>query len=67
MVQLQLNYHHCNLGVIKDIAGGELLTMDNIAIIRPGLGLPPKYIDIVLGRVAKSDLSRGTALNWDHI
>jgi N-acetylneuraminate synthase len=41
--------------------------MDNIGIIRPGLGLPPKYIDIVLGKVAKTDLSRGTALNWEHI
>lgn len=53
--------------VIKDIARGELLTMDNIGIIRPGLGLPPKYIDIVLGKEAKTDLSRGTALNWEHI
>jgi pseudaminic acid synthase len=53
--------------VIKDIECGELLTIDNIGIIRPGLGLPPKYIDIVLGKVAKKDLSRGTALNWEHI
>jgi N-acetylneuraminate synthase len=53
--------------VIKDIARGELFTMDNIGIIRPGLGLPPKYIDIVLGKEAKTDLSRGTALNWEHI
>lgn len=53
--------------VIKDIDCGELLTMDNIGIIRPGLGLPPKYIDIVLGKAAKTDLSRGTALSWEHI
>lgn len=53
--------------VIKDIARGELFTMDNVGIIRPGLGLPPKYIDIVLGKEAKTDLSRGTALNWEHI
>lgn len=53
--------------VIKDIECGELLTMNNIGIIRPGLGLPPKYIDIVLGKAAKKDLLRGTALNWEHI
>lgn len=35
--------------------------------IRPGLGLPPKYYDIMLGKKVKCDVKRGTALTWDMI
>jgi N-acetylneuraminate synthase len=48
-----------------DIAAGELLTRDNIRAIRPGYGLPPKFIDFCLGRQARIGIRRGTPINWD--
>lgn len=48
----------------KEIKSGEILTTDNIRIIRPGFGLPPKYFDILLGKRVNRDISRGTPLDW---
>jgi N-acetylneuraminate synthase len=54
-----------SLYAIADIAAGEPLTYHNVRAIRPGFGLPPKFIDTVVGMSAKNDIARGTALRWE--
>ncbi|MBD2845816.1 pseudaminic acid synthase [Paenibacillus sp. IB182496] len=54
-----------SLYVSKDISEGEIFTKDNIKAIRPGLGLPTKYLEHILGKRAKANLSKGTPLTWD--
>jgi len=56
-----------SLYVSRDIKAGEELTSQNIRIVRPGKGLPPKFYNIVLGRKAKHDLPKGTPLYWECI
>lgn len=56
-----------SLYVVKDVKKGSTLTSENVRSIRPGLGLPPKHYDKVLGGVAKYDLKKGEALQWDMI
>ena len=56
-----------SLYVVKDVEAGDVLTAENVRAIRPGLGLPTKYLDIVIGRVLKYNVQRGTALRWDMI
>jgi N-acetylneuraminate synthase len=56
-----------SLYVVKDIAAGETLTEHNVRAIRPGLGLSPRYYEVVLGRHALRDVRRGTPLAWDLI
>ena len=51
--------------VSKDIAVGDVFTNDNLKIIRPGDGLAPKFIDVVIGKKAKVSIKAGTPLNWD--
>jgi pseudaminic acid synthase len=53
--------------VAKDIKAGETLTVEHIKIIRPDLGLSPRYYDLVIGRQVKKDISAGTPLNFDLI
>ena len=53
-----------SLYVVKDLVAGDILTKDNVRAIRPGMGLPTKYLDVVLGRTLKQDVVRGTALTW---
>jgi len=47
---------------VRDIQAGEPLTTENIRIIRPGYGLPPKEWDHVLGKRAACFIARGTGL-----
>ncbi|WP_348945374.1 pseudaminic acid synthase [Chitinibacter sp. FCG-7] len=54
-----------SLYICSDIKAGEVFTIDNVRAIRPGLGLSPKYLDFVLGKVAKNDISRGTPLTFE--
>jgi pseudaminic acid synthase len=54
-----------SLYVVKDIKAGDVLTTENIRAIRPGFGLPTKYINIVLGRKALKNIKAGTALEWN--
>jgi pseudaminic acid synthase len=53
--------------VVEDISAGEMFTRANIRSIRPGFGLPPKDLPLVLGRIAKCDLVRGSALKREYI
>jgi N-acetylneuraminate synthase len=55
-----------SLYVVKDVKAGELFSSENVRAIRPGLGLPTKYLDRVLGRAAKMDVRRGTPLSWEN-
>lgn len=54
-----------SLFAVKDIEAGEEFTEENVRSIRPGYGLPPKYLSTVLGRKAAGKIMRGTPLSWD--
>jgi len=54
-----------SLYIIQDMKKGDILSTDNVRAIRPGLGLPTKYIDMILGKAVKQDVARGTALHMD--
>lgn len=56
-----------SLYIVEDMKAGDVITEKNMRSIRPGLGLPPKYYDILLGKKVKCDVKRGTALSWDMI
>jgi len=56
-----------SLFVIKDVHRGEAFTPENVRSIRPGYGLPPRFLPQILGKSAACDITRGTPLSWDHI
>lgn len=53
-----------SLYVVQDLKAGDVLTRENLRAIRPGLGLPTKYLEQMLGKSVKRDVERGTALDW---
>ena len=54
-----------SLYVVQDLKSGDVLTKDNVRAIRPGLGLPTKYLEVVLGKTVNQDVRRGTPLVWE--
>jgi N-acetylneuraminate synthase len=56
-----------SLFVVKNMKAGEVFTEENIRSIRPGHGLPPKFLKDVVGRKAARDIERGTPLGWQLI
>jgi len=56
-----------SLYIAEEMKKGDVLTEKNLRIMRPGLGLPPKYYDILLGRKVKKDVKKGTAVGWELI
>jgi pseudaminic acid synthase len=56
-----------SLYIVRDVKAGEALTRENVRAIRPGLGLPPRFLDQIVGRRAAVDISRGTPLAWEIV
>lgn len=56
-----------SLFIVEDVKAGDEFTSRNVRSIRPGNGLPPKYLDQILGRRATRDIPRGTAVSWDLV
>ena len=51
----------------RDIATGEILTENMIAIKRPGNGLPPMLRPYLIGRMAKRAIPAGTLLTLEML
>jgi pseudaminic acid synthase len=51
----------------SDLSAGSILSQENIRIVRPGYGLPPKYMDMVIGKPLIRSAKRGEALSWSHV
>jgi N-acetylneuraminate synthase len=54
-----------SLYFVKPLKAGERVTADVVRSIRPGFGLPPKYMETVVGSVLKQDVDYGIAVTWD--
>ncbi|MDQ0492669.1 pseudaminic acid synthase [Paenibacillus brasilensis] len=56
--------HRRSLYIAKDIQKGEMITREHIKAIRPGLGLPTKFLDEIIGKSVKENTAKGTPVNW---
>lgn len=56
-----------SLFVVQDMHAGETFTEENVRSIRPAFGLAPMHYEKVLGQRAKTDIARGTPLDWNCI
>ncbi|MFC1917390.1 pseudaminic acid synthase [Chloroflexota bacterium] len=50
-----------------DIPKGSMITRDMLSVLRPGIGLKPKHLDMVIGRKAKVDIRAHEPITWDKI
>jgi len=46
---------------------GQIIQDDDIDVLRPALGILPKYKQIVIGKILKNDLKKGYPIMWENI
>ena len=56
-----------SLYFVKDLKAGDIITEDAVRSVRPGFGLAPKFLDDVIGKIAKKDIAKNTAVTLDLI
>ena len=56
-----------SLYIVKDLKEGEVLDASSLRSIRPGFGMPPKFIDLLMGKRVNRNVSRGTPMSWDLV
>jgi N-acetylneuraminate synthase/N,N'-diacetyllegionaminate synthase len=52
---------------INDIQRGAILSANMLTVKRPGTGIPPKYIDRIIGRRAKKDINKDSVVKWSQL
>jgi N-acetylneuraminate synthase len=53
-----------SLYITKDVKAGDTLSPDNLRAVRPGFGLPPKFLHDLIGRRVARNLVAGTPADW---
>ena len=49
-----------SLYFVKDLKAGDVITADAVRSVRPGFGLPPKYLEEIIGKKAAIDIKANT-------
>ena len=56
-------YKRRSLFAIKDIEKGDLFSHENVRSLRPGVGLHPKQLDVIIGEVSPKNFRKGDPIN----
>ena len=51
----------------NNLKKGDIIKKEDIMLKRPGTGIKPEHIEIVIGRPVKIDIEQDTVLTWDMI
>jgi sialic acid synthase SpsE len=50
-----------------NIPKGDPITENKIKIVRPGFGIEPKFIDLIVGKIANTDIQKNQTISWKMI
>ena len=54
-----------SLYIVRDLEAGDVFDAQNVRCVRPGFGLAPKFLDLVIGRRVACRVPAGTPVTWD--
>lgn len=54
-----------SLYFVKDIRAGQQVHESDVRSVRPGFGLPTKYLETIVGMTLSKDVAVGDAVRWD--
>jgi N-acetylneuraminate synthase len=50
----------------KNLKKGQIIKEEDIDVLRPALGIPPKFKSIIIGKTCKEDIKKGQPLFWEN-
>lgn len=53
--------------LLRDLEEGATIRSEDVALLRPGTGIPPAELEHVLGHQTKRAMKAGTSLNWSDL
>lgn len=53
--------------LVRGVIAGQLITQQDVALMRPGNGIPPKDLITVIGKQATRDIEGGATLQWSDL
>ena len=56
-----------SIAASRDIKIGEEINDENLILLRPGSGIAPKMLDVIVGMKAKREIKSGYLLEWEDI
>jgi N,N'-diacetyllegionaminate synthase len=56
-----------SLHAVRAISAGQVIQREDLAVLRPAVGLDPWQIDLVLGRTARENIDVEQPITWDVI
>ena len=56
-----------SLVLARDLKAGEVIKKEDLMPKRPGTGISPEFMEVVVGRKVNRDLKEDTILTWDLI
>ncbi len=51
----------------KDIPVGAKVTLDMVSVLRPGIGLSPKFLDVIVGRTVVKAIKKDDPITWENV
>ena len=52
---------------VRPLAKGSIIGWEDIALLRPGTGIPPADLDAAIGKAVTKDIPAGTTLHWGDL
>lgn len=56
-----------SVAAARALAAGTVLTADDLVLLRPATGIPPKALDAVPGRTLRGAVAAGDPISWDML
>ena len=50
-----------------DHPAGTVLSAEMLTVKRPGFGIPPKHLELVIGRAVRQDVADDDILTWEML
>lgn len=50
----------------NELKKGHVITEEDIDVLRPALGIPPKFKSVIVGKECKVNIEKGQPLFWEN-